>query len=95
MSKKIHIGWHDIELYLKEKVDKEKLSEKKDHLVKELFEMRNELNNYKEEPQLYEVEKELYKGRLEKNIQVLEGLMLIFPEDKKLKLVMEDLKKMK
>ncbi len=91
MSKKSHIGWHDIELYLKEKLGKIELSEKKDHLVEEFLEMKNDLTTYKDEPQLYKVELEIYKERIEKNRDVLEGLKMIFPEDKNLVKILTDL----
>ncbi len=93
MSKKSHIGWHDIELYLKEKLGKIELSGKKDHLVEEILEMKNDLVNYKNEPQLYKVEFEIYKERIEKNREVLEGLKMIFPEDKDLAKILIDLDK--
>lgn len=91
MSKKSHIGWHDIELYLKEKLGKIELSEKKDHLVEEFLEMKNDLVMYKNEPQLYKVELEIYKERIEKNREVLEGLKMIFPEDENLGKILTDL----
>ncbi len=93
MSKKSHIGWHDIELYLKEKLGKIELSGKKDHLVEEILEMKNDLVNYKNEPQLHKVEFEIYKERIEKNREVLEGLKMIFPEDKDLAKILTDLDK--
>lgn len=91
MSKKSHIGWHDIELYLKEKLGKIELSEKKDHLVAEILEMKEDLISVKGEPQLYKVEFEIYKERIEKNREVLEGLKLIFPEDANLYKILSDL----
>ena len=91
MSKKTHIGWHDIDLYLREKTEKRELSEKKDHLVNELIEMKNELADYRSDPKIYEIELELYKERVFKNREVLEGLKMIFPEDRNLVIIVKDL----
>ncbi len=91
MSKKIHLSWHDIELYLKEKVEKRELAQKKDHYINELNEVKQDLLEYKNDTNLYKVEYSLYKERLEKNREVLEGLQLIFPEDKDLALIIKDL----
>lgn len=93
MSKKTHIGWHDIDLYLREKMLKRELSEKKDHLINELIEMKNELLDYRSDPKIYEVELELYNERVVKNKEVLEGLKMIFPEDSNLGIIIKDLDK--
>lgn len=93
MSKKMHISWHDIELYLKEKVTKRELSDKKDHFIKELLELKQELSNYTNDAKVYEVELELYKERMEKNRDVLEGLIRIFPEDTSLNVIINDMNK--
>lgn len=93
MSKKSHIGWHDIELYLKEKIAKRELAEKKDHLVNELNEMKNDLLSYRTDKKIYETELEIYNDRIKKNKEVLEGLNMIFPEDNDLAIIIHDLKK--
>lgn len=91
MSKKNHLNWHDIEMYLKEKVEKRELMQKKDHYINDLIEAKNDLNEYKKDVEVYNVELGLYKERLAKNKDVLEALKLIFPEDKQLLLIVEDL----
>lgn len=93
MSKKMHISWHDIELYLKEKVTKRELSDKKDHFVRELLELKEELSGYKNDIKVYEVELQLYKERMEKNRELLEGLIRIFPEDTSLNIIINDMNK--
>lgn len=93
MSKKMHISWHDIELYLKEKIVKRELAEKKDHLINELNEMKKDLLLYKNDKRIYETELELYHDRIKKNKDVLEGLKMIFPEDQTLCLIILDLEK--
>lgn len=91
MAKKSHLSWHDIELYLKEKIEKRELLEKKDHYINELNEIRRDLQEYKNDENLYKVEFAIYKERLEKNKEVLEGLKLIFPEDMHLMTILKDL----
>ena len=93
MSKKTHLSWHDIELYLKEKTEKRELAQKKDHYINELIEIKNDLLEYRENRNLYDVEWGLYKERLEKNREVLEGLQMIFPEDDSLIIIIKDLNK--
>ncbi len=91
MAKKSHLSWHDIELYLKEKIGKRELAQKKDHYINELNEIKKDLLEYKKDENLYKVEYSLYKDRLEKNREVLEGLQMIFPEDTNLALIIKDL----
>lgn len=91
MSKKSHLSWHDIELYLKEKIEKRELALKKDHYINDLKEIKKDLLEYKREENLYKVEYSLYKERLEKNREVLEGLQMIFPEDDNLVSIIKDL----
>ena len=91
MAKKSHLSWHDIELYLKEKIEKRELEQKKNHYINELNEIKKDLLEYKEDESLYSVEYSLYKDRLEKNREVLEGLKMIFPEDTDLELIIKDL----
>ena len=43
MAKKSHLSWHDIELYLKEKIGKRELVQKKDHYINELNEIKKDL----------------------------------------------------
>ena len=91
MAKKSHLSWHDIELYLKEKIGKRELVQKKNHYINELNEIKKDLLEYKKDENLYKVEYSLYKDRLEKNREVLEGLQMIFPEDTNLALIIKDL----
>lgn len=94
MAKKNHVSWHDINLYLNEKMDKRVLTEKKDHYLRELMDLKNDLNNYKmsKESEIYKVEEQLYKERLLKNKDVLDGLKMIFPDDSNLDGIIKDLK---
>ena len=41
MLKKSHLSWHDNELYLKEKIGKRELVQKKNHYINELNEILN------------------------------------------------------
>lgn len=93
MSKKSHLSWHDIELYLEEKIDKRVLREKKDHYIREFVELKEDCDSYlkNEDEQLYEAEWEMYHERLEKNEEILKGLKMIFPEDIELDLLIEDI----
>ena len=70
MAKKSHLSWHDIELYLKEKIEKRELIQKKNHYIHELSEIRRDLQEYKMDENVYKVEFLLYKERLEKNREV-------------------------
>ena len=46
MAKKSHLSWHDIELYLKEKIGKRELVQKKNHYINELNEIKKDLQEY-------------------------------------------------
>ena len=92
MSKKSHVNWHDIELYLQEKISREELGLKKDRYVEELLELKHDCEVYSgESRELYQLEKGLYCDRLKKNKKILNSLKLVFPEDKNLLAVLEDL----
>ena len=65
MAKKSHLSWHDIELYLKEKIGKRELIQKKDHYINELNEIKKDLLEYKKDENLYKVEYSLYKAEID------------------------------
>ena len=91
MSKKMHLSWHDIEMFLQEKIDRKDLVKKKDHYISEILEISKDLEIYKGNDDLYLVEYEMYIERISKNRQIIEGLKLIFPEDEGLKMISTDL----
>lgn len=93
MSKKAHMSWHDIELFLEEKVSKKDLESKKNHYIEELLELKRDCEAYLKEDndEIYQLEKDIYYERLIKNEQILKSLKLIFPNDKNLTLILEDL----
>jgi hypothetical protein len=70
MSKKMHLSWHDIEMFLQEKIDKKDLVKKKDHYISEILEIRKDLEIYKGNDDLYLVEYEMYIERISKNRQI-------------------------
>lgn len=86
MSGKGHVTKHDIEKYLCEKISKRKLSLLKDRFKKELILEKSELEKYREdyEDYVYEDEMKIYLERNEKNIEILDALKKIFPEDTEL-----------
>ncbi len=93
MSKKSHLSWRDIELFLEEKIDKGTLEKKKDHYLNEFIQLKSDCETYekKEEMELYMAEVELYQERLKKNEQILKGLLLIFPNDIQLESIINDI----
>jgi hypothetical protein len=67
MSKKTHVSWHDIELFLQEKISREELKVKKNHYVDELLELKKDFEIYfGEDKDIYRLEKGLYCERLKK-----------------------------
>lgn len=86
MSKKGHVTVHHIEMYLGEKLKKRKLEALKDKFVKEIKEEQEDLKNYKKDfdDYVYESEYNIYLERNEKNLEVLDALKKIFPEDEEL-----------
>ncbi len=93
MSKKSHLSWHDIELFLEEKIDKRTLEEKKNHYLNEFLELKSDCDRYekKDEMELYMAEVGLYQERLRKNEEILKGLLLIFPNDNELESIIDDI----
>lgn len=86
MSGKGHVTVHHIEMYLGEKLSKRKLGELKEKFKKELKNEQEDLEEYKEnyDSYVYEEEYKIYMERNEKNIEILDALKKIFPEDEEL-----------
>ncbi len=86
MSRKGHVTKHDIEMYLCEKISKRQLNSLKDKFKKEIYREKSELDKYREkyEGYIYEDELKIYLERNEKNIEILDALQKIFPEDREL-----------
>lgn len=86
MSGKGHVTVHHIEMYLEEKMSKQKLQVLKDKFKKELIREKGDLAEYGKnfETYVYEAEYKIYLERNEKNIDVLGALKKIFPEDTEL-----------
>ncbi|WP_319205325.1 hypothetical protein [uncultured Ilyobacter sp.] len=86
MSSKGHVTKHDIEMYLCEKISKRKLKTLKDKFKKEILLEKEELERYRQtyEEYVYEDELKIYYERNEKNIEILDALQKIFPEDAEL-----------
>ncbi|ADO82531.1 hypothetical protein [Ilyobacter polytropus] len=83
MSSKRHVTKHDIEMYMCEKISKRKLKALKDKFKKEILLEKEELEKYRltYEKYVYEDELKIYNERNEKNIEILDALQKIFPED--------------
>lgn len=94
MSKKMKLTWHDIDLYLEEKISKDELAFKKEHFLQELEELKDDYKNYIKcnESNLSKIEWEIYQEKLEKNKNILNALKLIFPDDFSLNELIEDIK---
>jgi uncharacterized protein YqkB len=83
MSVKGHVTKHDIEKYLCDKISRIKLGVLKDKFKKSILLEKLELERYRKEYEkyVYEDELKIYMERNEKNIEVLDALKKIFPED--------------
>ncbi len=86
MSGKGHVTVHHIEMYLEEKISKRKLQGLKDKFKQEILQENSDLADYEKnfESYVYEDEYKIYLERNEKNIDILEALKKIFPEDDEL-----------
>lgn len=86
MSKKGHVTVHHIEMYLCDKLPKRKLEALKDKFKKELKREQEDLKEYKQkfDDYVYEDEYNIYLERNEKNMEVLDALKKIFPDDEEL-----------
>ena len=87
MSGKGHVTVHHIEMYLGEKLPKRKLEALKEKFKKELIREKKDLEDYKKnyDSYVYEEEYKMYIEKNEKNIEILDALKKIFPEDEELK----------
>lgn len=94
MSKKMRLTWHDIDLYLEEKISKDILELKKEHFIRDLEELKRDYDRYHklDNKVLADIEWKIYQEKLDKNKTILNALKLIFPNDYNLTELIEDMK---
>lgn len=91
--RKGHITWHDIELFLEEKLEKRDLMKLKDRYKKYLKHEWEELERAKvdEEDFICEYEMKDFLKKADEEEKILNALKLIFPEDGEIGDMIEEL----